>query len=256
MKKGSIYSLLLVVASAFYSSTSYAEKATIAVAANFTKTIEAINEEFVKSYPQHNIKFAFGPTGKLFAQIKNDAPFDAFFAADERRAKLTISEGKAITDSYFVYAQGKIVLYSSKHAVASEPMATLKQGDFRYIALANPKTAPYGERAQAFLKKTGLYKELKNKIVHGESIAHAFQYVATGNAPIGFIAMSQVVDPQSPVYKKGEYWIVPQTDYNPINQAAVITNRGKDNEAIKDFMAFMKTTEAIKIIKNFGYGIK
>ena len=238
-----------------FSFQAYAQNATVAVAANFTKTIESVNEAFVKHHPEHHIKFSFGPTGKLFAQIKNGAPFDAFFAADERRAKKTIDVGTGLADSYFVYAQGKIALYSSKFPVAKKPIEVLKQAKFNHLAIANPKTAPYGERAQAFLQSQGLYDGVKAKIVNGESIAHAFQYVATGNAEIGFVAMSQIVDPQSPIYKKGEYWVVPQADYKPINQGAVVLKRGKENTAIKDFMAFMKTPEAIKIIENYGYGV-
>ena len=237
------------------SASCYAQTATVAVAANFTKTIESVNEAFVKKHPEHHIKFSFGPTGKLFAQIKNGAPFDAFFAADEKRAKKTIEAGLGEADSYFVYAQGKIALYSAKYPVAKEPLEVLKQAQFNHLAIANPKTAPYGERAQAYLLKQGLYNDVKAKIVNGESIAHAFQYVATGNAEIGFVAMSQIVDPQSPIYQKGEYWVVPQADYQPINQGAVVTQRGKENAAIKDFMAFMKTPEAIKIIESYGYGV-
>lgn len=247
--------LILILSLSLFSHSVYAEKAVIAVASNFTKTIEAVNKAFIKQYPQHNIKFAFGPTGKLFAQIKNGAPYGAFFAADEYRARLAIKETRALEESYFVYAQGKIVLYSAKYSVAQTPLQTLKNANFRFIAIANPKTAPYGERAQAFLQKKGLLKALKPRIVNGESIAHAFQYVATGNAPIGFIALSQVLDPQSPVYKKGEYWEVPQNDYKPINQAAVITARGKGNQAVIDFMKFMQTPAAVDIIKSYGYGV-
>ena len=253
MKK--VVKLILLVQGLLFSAQSYAQNATVAVASNFTKTIESINEAFVKVHPEHTVKFSFGPTGKLFAQIKNGAPFDAFFAADEKRAHNTIETGLGLTDSYFVYAQGKIALYSAKYPVAETPLAVLKAAKFNYLAIANPKTAPYGERAQGFLQKQGLYEGVKAKIVNGESIAHAFQYVATGNAEIGFVSMSQIVDPQSPIYQKGEYWVVPQADYKPINQGAVITKRGQDNVAIKDFMVFMKTPEAIKIIENYGYGV-
>ena len=257
MKKNASFTVLLtgLLLGLTFSTYSYAQNATIAVAANFTKTIESVNEAFVKHHPEHNIKFSFGPTGKLFAQINNGAPFDAFFAADEKRAKKTIEVGLGVADSYFVYAQGKIALYSAKFPVETQAITVLKEAKFNHLAIANPKTAPYGERAQAYLLKQGLYDGVKAKVVNGESIAHAFQYVATGNAEIGFIAMSQIVDPQSPVYQKGEYWVVPQADYKPINQGALITKRGKENSAIKDFMAFMKTPEAIKIIESYGYGV-
>lgn len=247
--------LVIAIGLASVSAHSLAAQATVAVASNFTKTIEAVYAEFVKTHPQHKLRFAFGPTGKLFAQIKNGAPFDAFFAADEQRAKLAIQQAAAMPTSYFVYAQGKIVLYSKQHLVAERPLMVLQQANFRHLAIANPKTAPYGERAQTFLQKQGVYAKLKAKIVKGESVAHAFQYVATGNAEIGFIALSQVVDPQSPLYQKGQYWVVPQTEYAPINQGAVITKRGANNEAIRDFMQFMQSPTAEAIIQNYGYGV-
>jgi len=231
-----------------------AENATIAVASNFTKTIEAVGKVF-EAETGHQVKFSFGPTGKLYAQIKNGAPFDAFFGADERRPKKTIEEGLGIPQSYFVYAQGQIVLYSSQYPVDSQPIEVLKSAGFRHLAVANPKTAPYGERAVAFLKKKHLYEGVKSRIVNGESIAHAFQYVVTHNAPIGFVAMSQVVDPNSPVYQKGAYWVVPASDYAPINQGALILKRGKNNAAVHDFMDFMKTPKAIAIIKQYGYNV-
>jgi len=256
MKKTiTLVGLALVFLGLTLSAQVYAQNATVAVASNFTKTIESVNEAFVKHHPEHTIKFSFGPTGKLYAQIYNGAPFDAFFAADEKRAQKTIESKLAEAESYFVYAQGKIALYSATYPVAQTPLQVLKDAKFNHLAIANPKTAPYGERAQAFLKSKGLYNGVKSKMVNGESIAHAFQYVATGNAEIGFIAMSQIVDPDSPLYQKGEYWVVPQVDYQPINQGAVITKRGKDNQAIQDFMAFMKTPEAIKIIEGYGYGV-
>lgn len=235
-------------------SMAYAETAKIAVAANFTKTIEEIGKVFEKE-TGHQVKFSFGPTGKLYAQIKNGAPFDAFFGADERRPKKTIDDGIGIANSYFVYAQGQIVLYSAKLPVKNSPIEVLKAKKYNHLAVANPKTAPYGERAVAFLKKEGLYQDVKSKIVNGESIAHAFQYVVTGNAEIGFVAMSQVVDPQSPVYKKGQYWVVPQSDYKPINQGALLTKRGEKNAAAKAFMEFIKTPKAIEIIKRYGYNV-
>lgn len=231
-----------------------AESTTIAVAANFTKTIEVVGKAF-EAETGHQVKFSFGPTGKLYAQIKNGAPFDAFFGADERRPKKTIEDGLGIKQSYFVYAQGQIVLYSSKYRVDRQPIEVLRSADFRHLAIANPKTAPYGERAVAFLKKKGLYEGVKSRIVNGESIAHAFQYVVTHNAPIGFVALSQVVDPASPVYGKGAYWVVPASDYAPINQGALILKRGESNVATRAFIDFMKTPKAIAIIKRYGYHV-
>ncbi|MDG4812577.1 molybdate ABC transporter substrate-binding protein [Hydrogenovibrio sp. 3SP14C1] len=243
-----------LVVSILFSTVVYAESATIAVASNFTKTIEVIGQAFEKE-TGHQIRFSFGPTGKLYAQIKNGAPFDAFFGADERRPKKTIEDGLGVKQSYFVYAQGQIVLYSAKYPVDSQPIEVLRSADFKHLSIANPKTAPYGERAVAFLKKKGLYEHVKSRIVNGESIAHAFQYVATHNAPIGFVAMSQVVDPKSPVYQKGAYWVVPASDYAPINQGALVLKRGENNVAVQAFMNFMKTQKAITIMNRYGYKV-
>lgn len=229
--------------------------ARIAVAANFTKTIEVIGQAFTEQ-TGHKVKFAFGPTGKLYAQIKMGAPFDAFFGADERRPKQTIANGMGLKDSYFVYAQGQLVLYSEKLDLSKAPLQVLKDSKFRHLALANPKTAPYGDRAAAFLKQKSLYQNLKSKMVFGESIAGAFQYVATGNAQIGFLAKSQVVDPDSPLYQKGYVWSLPNQDYQPINQGAVLTKRGSQNPAAKAFMQFMKTDTAKQIMERFGYRVE
>ncbi|MDR9499402.1 MAG: molybdate ABC transporter substrate-binding protein [Hydrogenovibrio sp.] len=235
-----------------FSLPAFSESATIAVAANFTKTIEVIGEAFEKE-TGHELKFSFGPTGKLYAQISNGAPFDMFFGADERRPKKTIDDGIGLADSYFVYAQGQIVLYSDQYPVKAEAHKVLKDAQFKHLAVANPKNAPYGNRAVEFLKGAGLYAGVEKKLVYGESIAHAFQYVATGNAPIGFVAMSQVVDPESPIYEKGEYWVVPADSYTPINQGALVLKRGQDNAAIAAFVEFLKTDTAKDIIQRFGY---
>jgi len=238
--------------SILFSSTVYAATAKIAVAANFTKTIEQIAEKFTEQ-TGYEVKFSFGPTGKLYAQIRNGAPFDAFFGADEFRPLKTIQDGVGLKQSYFVYAQGQIALYSVRHPVKRKPLEVLKQADFRRLAIANPKTAPYGERAYAYLQSEGLLKSLKSKLVYGESIANAFQYVATGNAEIGFLALSQIVDPQSPLFNKGEYWVVPQQAYKPIKQGAVLLTKGQNNEAAKAFLEFMKFPEAQEIMQNYGY---
>lgn len=236
------------------SNVAHAAQVTAAVAANFTKTIEEIGAEFTKD-TGHTIRFSFGPTGKLFAQIKNGAPFDLYFAANESTPQMAVKENLAVEDSYFVYAQGVLVLYSPTLAVKNNAMDILKKAEFRHLSIANPKTAPYGTQAEVFLNKHDLYKTLRPKLVNGESIAHAFQYVATKNAEIGFVAKSQVVDPASPAYNNGEYWELPQSDYKPINQAAVITKHGENNQAAKAFMQYMKSPKAIEIIQGYGYNL-
>ena len=234
--------------------TAKAADVTAAVAANFTKTIEEIGQAFTQD-TGHTIRFSFGPTGKLFAQIKNGAPFDLYFAANETAPQNAVKENLAVKDSYFVYAQGVLVLFSPTLPVAKNAMQILKDANFRHLSIGNPKTAPYGTQAEVFMHKHNLYKTLRPKLVNGESIAHAFQYVVTKNAELGFVAKSQVVDPSSPAYNNGEYWELPQSDYNPINQAALITQRGANNQAAKAFMQYMKSPKAIEIIQRYGYNL-
>lgn len=234
--------------------TAKAADITAAVAANFTKTIEEIGQAFTQD-TGHTIRFSFGPTGKLFAQIRNGAPFDLYFAANETAPRAAVDQGLALADSYFVYSQGVLVLYSPELPVANNAMTILREANFRRISIANPRTAPYGAEAERFIQNAGLETALRGKIVNGESIAHAFQFVATRNAQLGFVAKSQVVDPASPAYNNGEYWTVPSDMYNPINQAAVVTQRGAQNPAAMAFMDYMKSPRAIEIMQRYGYKI-
>ncbi|OUD12621.1 molybdate ABC transporter substrate-binding protein [Thioflexithrix psekupsensis] len=251
--KSIIFAVLFSLALSHHS-TLFAAEVTAAVAANFTKTIEEIGHAFTKD-TEHTIRFSFGPTGKLFAQIKNGAPFDLFFAADEKTPQAALDENLAIASSYFVYAQGVLALYSPTLPVATQAEEILKQAQFRHLSIANPRVAPYGLQAENYLKALGFYDQLERKLVNGESITHAFQYVATRNAELGFVALSQLVDPESPAYEKGEYFLIPQEKYDPINQAAVITKRGENNQAAAAFMDYMKSPKAIAIIERYGYRI-
>lgn len=243
---------ILLVSLLLFSLQSMAETARIAVASNFTKTIEVLGEAF-EAQSAHRLKFSFGPTGKLYAQIRHGAPYDAFFAADEDRPLRLLKTGGGVKNSQFIYAKGQLALFSFGLPVAEQPLKILAQARFRYLALANPKTAPYGASAKRFLQNKKMYHSLKAKLVRGESVGNAFQYVATRNAEIGFVALSQIVDPESPLFKRGQYWRVPATDYPPINQMAVITQRGKNNAAVKAFWQFMKSDAARAILNQFGY---
>ncbi len=233
-----------------------AETINVAVAANFTKTVEQIGKAWEKA-TGNQVKFSFGPTGKLYAQIRNGAPFDAFFAADSRRPNLLIKDGDADPKSFFVYANGQVALYSKKLPVAKQPAAILKQGDFAHLAIANPKAAPYGAAAVQVMQKLGVYDKLQGekKIVQGESISHTFQFVATDNAQIGFVALSQLKDPDSPLKGVGQYWLPPQADYAPIEQAAVFIKRSHKKKTVDSFFDFVRSKAGAKIIRQYGYGI-
>ena len=245
---------LLGASFAFSVHAAQADTITVAVAANFTKAIESIGKEWSKQ-TGNEVRFSFGATGGLYAQINNGAPFDAFFSADTSTPKKLMAEGKA-TD-YREYAQGKLALYSTTLPVATQGEALVKGMKYNHIAIANPKGAPYGSAAIEVLKKMGVYTQLdsEKKIATGENITATFQFVLTDNAQLGFVALSQIMAPTSPANGKGEYWLVPQEDYTPINQAVVMIKNTKHEAATQSFLDFMKSPEAIKIIKSYGYEI-
>jgi molybdate transport system substrate-binding protein len=231
-----------------------ADTITVAVAANFTKAIELIGKEWSKE-TGNEVRFSFGPTGGLYSQINNGAPFDVFFAADTKRPELLVKAGKA--SDFHVYAQGKLALYSASLPVAKEHDQIIKAAKFNHIAVANPKAAPYGAAGVEVLKKMGMYDKLSSekKIATGESITATFQFVMTGNAELGFVAFSQIMDPQSPAHDKGEYWLVPQADYQPINQGVVLISDSKHAKTAKSFINYMHSPAAKKIIESYGYAM-
>ena len=239
--------LLLVTATTLISGQAMADEIRIAVASNFAGAIKAAVGLF-EAESGHRVTLAFGSTGKHYAQIRNGAPFDAFFAADARRPELLEKESLAIAGSRFTYAVGKLVLWSPATAYVDSQGKVLKQGTFRHLAIANPELAPYGIAAREVLTEHGLWDKLERRLVRGENISQAFQFVASGNAQLGFVAWSQVKRPGHVV--KGSYWDVPPALYSPIEQQAVLL---KDTEAGRAFMSFMRSEKAIRIIRDHGY---
>ncbi|MEN8215536.1 MAG: molybdate ABC transporter substrate-binding protein [Pseudomonadota bacterium] len=217
----------------------------IAVASNFTNAIKAIAERYQSD---DKIVLVFGSTGKFYAQIMNGAPFDAFFAADIRRPALLEQQGVALPGSRFTYAQGKIVLFSPKAGYASA--AVLKKRAYRYLAIANPKLAPYGGAAKQVLEKLGLWDRVRFQLVRGENIGQAYQFVISGNAELGFVALSQIKQPDIAI--SGSYWEVPADLYQPIKQQAVLLSH---KESAHAFMEFVQSEEAKAIIQGFGYEV-
>jgi molybdate transport system substrate-binding protein len=219
----------------------------VAVAANFTDAAKEIGAAFERA-SGHKAVFSFGSTGQLYAQITQDAPFEIFLAADRRRPEMAQAEGFAVTGSLLTYATGRIVLFSKdKGLVAGEQ--TLRDGKFTRLAIANPATAPYGAAAIEAMKALGVYEMLSAKIVKGNNIAQAYQFVQTGNAELGFVAMSQIAGSDA-----GSRWIVPAKLYTIISQDAVLLKKGADNEAARAFLAFLKGPEARAIKEKYGYG--
>jgi molybdate transport system substrate-binding protein len=225
-----------------------AAQTNVAVAANFSDAANEIAQAF-KAKTGHEAVLSFGSTGQFYTQITQDAPFEVFLAADDERPTKAVEEGFAVPGSQFTYAIGKLVLWSKDpHLVQGE--ATLKSGDFTKISIANPEAAPYGAAAVQAMKALGVYDQLAPKIVQGNNITQAFQFVQTGNAELGFVALAQVIDD-----KEGSRWEVTDDLYDPIKQDAVLLKKGADNEAAKAFLEFLQGPEAEAIIARFGYGL-
>ncbi|MEO1766287.1 molybdate ABC transporter substrate-binding protein [Thiobacter aerophilum] len=240
--------LLLALPLAF-AAQARAETITVAVAANFKKPAEEIGVLF-KAKTGNEVKYAFGATGQFAAQIRNGAPFDVLLAADDTTTKALAKEGHAVAATDFIYARGALVLYSTTLPVKAQGEQILRKGDFQHLAIANPKTAPYGAAAIEAMKKMGVYEAIKPKIVEGQNIGQTFDFVATGNAQAGFVALSQAIGAG-----KGQWWVVPQADYSPIDQSAVVLKPGADKPAAKAYLDFLRGPEARAVIDKYGYTI-
>lgn len=225
-----------------------ADQIRIAVASNFVPALKVIANSF-ETQTGHEILISPASTGKHFAQITQGAPFDIFFAADSNHPQLLEQQGIAVAGSRFTYAQGKLVLWSSDADILNSDLSVLGKGNFRHLAIANPKLAPYGMAAKQVLVSLGLWNYLQDRIVRGENIGHTFQFVYSGNAQLGFIAHSQYV--QLPINKQGSFWLVPQSLYTPIEQQAVLLS---NRDSSREFVAFVKTPQMVEIIQRFGYG--
>ncbi|WP_207282944.1 molybdate ABC transporter substrate-binding protein [Pseudomonas sp. FW300-N2F2] len=222
----------------------------VAVAANFTAPIQAIAADFEKD-TGHKLVAAYGATGQFYTQIKNGAPFEVFLAADDTTPAKLESEGDTVKGSRFTYAVGTLALWSAKDGYVDNQGQVLKRNDFQHLSIANPKAAPYGLAATQVLDKLGLTDQVKSKLVEGQNITQAYQFVSTGNAELGFVALSQV-------YKDGKVtggsaWIVPAELHDPIKQDAVILTKGRDNPAAVALVDYLKGPKAAAIIQAYGY---
>ncbi|MDI3490151.1 MAG: molybdate transport system substrate-binding protein [Thauera sp.] len=236
----------------FLCAPAHAAELSVAVAANFTAPMQNIAEAFEKE-TGHKLVLSYGSTGKFYAQIKNGAPFEVLFAADDETPARLEQEGRSVTGTRFTYAIGKLVLWSKQPGLVDEQGEVLRTGAFERIALADPKLAPYGAAAMQTLRKLGLADALGSKFVQGENIGQAYQFVATQNAPLGFVALSQVFAEGR--LTEGSAWMVPETLYEPIRQDAIILARGKDNPAVPELMRYLRGDAAKAIIRSYGYGL-
>ena len=232
----------------------FAGEVTVAVASNFLNPFKQLIPVFQKQ-SGHSVRTVSGSTGKLYAQIMHGAPFEVFLAADSERPRLLEKNGQAVPTTRFTYAQGKIVLWSADpRRINGDGKSFLQRQNFRHLALANPKTAPYGKAAYTTLMRLNLWESISSTFVQGENISQTFQFVATGNAEVGFVALSQVMDPR--LKMKGSRWIVPEHLYDAIDQDAVLLTRGQSQPAARALLQFLKSEPARNIIQSYGYGLK
>lgn len=243
-------SLLATVVLAMPLTAAQADTVSVAVAANFTAPMQKISDEFSKT-TGHTAQLSFGSSGKFVAQISNGAPFEVFLSADPDKPAALEKNGLTVANSRYTYALGKLALWNAKEG--TDPHALLQQGNYNKLAIASPKLAPYGLAATRILAKMGLTATATPKLVEGENIAQTWQFVSTGNAALGFVALSQISE--NGTIKTGSAWIVPSDLYDPIRQDVVLLQKGKDNAAAKALMDFLHSETALAIIRSYGYAI-
>ncbi len=222
----------------------------VAVAANFTEPAKEIATAF-KAATGHTATLSFGSSGQFYSQMAHGAPYEVFLSADADRPKKAEQDGLGVPGSRFTYALGRLVLYSKTAGLVDGAGAVLGKGGFNKLSIADPTAAPYGVAAVQTMQKLKVYDTLKPKIVMGSSITQAYQFVDTGAAELGFVALSQVINVQG-----GSRWLVPAADHAPIDQQAILLTIGKDNAAAKAFLQFLKGPQAVAIIKKYGYEVK
>jgi molybdate transport system substrate-binding protein len=246
---------VVVVASfgaALAAAAAQAGEVSVAVAANFAVPLQRIAAGFAAA-TGHMVKSSPGATGKFHAQIVAGAPFEVLLAADDATPKKLVASGHAVPGTAFTYAVGRLVLWSAQPGLVDGEGAVLASGRFDKLALAHPAVAPYGAAALQVLRARGLDQRLAPRIVTAQSIGQAFQFVATGNAEIGFVALSQVAAPGRPA--PGSWWLVPQDLHAEIRQDAVLLKAGERNPAAAALLAYLKSPAGRDIVRSFGYGL-
>lgn len=243
-----LFILLLFAALVAQASTASAAEVRVAVASNFLAPIKQLAREFEKQSGER-LRISAGSTGKLYAQIVNGAPFDVFLAANEREPRRLDEEGRVVSGSRFTYAQGRLALWT-RGGIDADTLNVLCAEDIRRLSVANPKTAPYGVAAMEVLDSLECGETLSARLVRGENVAQAYQFVATGNAQFGFVALSQLAhQPDS------RFLVVDAAQHGPIRQQAVLLRRGEGNPVAGEFLAFLRSDKALKTIRGFGYDV-
>ncbi|MDB5444299.1 MAG: molybdenum transporter, periplasmic molybdate-binding protein [Phenylobacterium sp.] len=241
---------LLALLFAGFAAPAVAAETQVAVAANFTEPAKAIAAAFTAA-TGHRAILSFGASGQFYAQMAHGAPYEVFLSADANRPKKAEQDGLAAPGTRFTYAVGRLVLFSRTPGLVDPAGAVLKSGRFNKLAIADPAAAPYGAAAIQTLQRLGVYEAVRPKLVQGASITQAYQFVATGAAELGFVALSQVVGEPA-----GSRWVVPERDHAPIDQQAILLDTGRKNPAAKAFLAFLKGPQARAIIQRYGYGVR
>jgi len=244
----------LAILTVWLSGAAHADELNIAVAANFLGTLQKLAPAFEKS-SGHTLVLSGGSSGQFYQQIVQGAPFDIFLSADSERPRKLEEQGLAVAGSRFTYAVGKLVLWSPQPQVVDDRGEVLKRGDYRFIAVANPVNAPYGAAAREVLEQLDLWEKLTagKKIVTGESIGQTLQFITSGNARLGFVALAQVIDDSGRI--RGSVWPVPQDLYQRIDQDAVVLQRSQKRAAATAFLQWLRNDEqALRIIAAAGYG--
>lgn len=240
---------IFILLASLFTTVATAAELHVAVAANFSDTMHALADAFEKNH-RHKLKISSGSSGKLYAQIIHGAPFELFFSADQHRAQLLEQKQLAVTGSRFTYAIGQLVLWSPQSSLVDIQGLVLTGQDFQHLAIANPKLAPYGAAAKAVLQHTGVWNDLRRRMVRGENISQTFHFVQSGNAELGFVALSQLTKVGAEI--PGSYWLIPKDLYPPIEQQAVIL---RDSIAAREFVEFIQSDESAALIRSHGYRI-
>jgi len=235
-------------------SVTFAGEVHVAIASNFIFPLKELSQEFENTTGDKVVMIS-GSTGKLYAQIHQGAPFEVFLAADSTRPELLEKEGIGVSGSRFTYAVGRLALWSADAKLVSAfGLQILDQKNFRYLAIANPKTAPYGKATEQVLRKTGYWEKIQSRLIRGENISQTLQFVVTGNAQIGFISLSQLNSSKGSL--GGTFWLVPLSLHEPIQQQAILLKRAKSNHVAREFLKFIKSKKGQKIIKSYGYSVE
>jgi len=246
-----LLSLLLLFAATFAT----AQEITVAAAADMSAALPELVDAYTKKTGQ-TVKLSFGASGNLTNQIENGAPFDIFFSADEQYPEQLIKEGLASKDTFYRYAVGRLVLWIPNDSPLVLPelgINALLDPSIKKIAIANPATAPYGRAAEATLRHYEIYDKVSNRLVVGESIRQAAQFVESGNAHAGLIALSHALAPA--LKNRGRYWEVPLDAYPTLNQAAVVLTRSKQQDEARKFLEFLRSPEATSLLTSYGFSL-